>query len=370
MFKCLAGCIPPRAVEEADEFVSVKSREVDVIMDRKARKQIVHGGQPLMMIGKSWLCQKLNLVGMEVVGEGAFGQVYRAKDANDKEFAVKAQTAPSDAVDDLCKTYYAWCSEVSILQEVRGHPNFVQFEKVIYLKHCSVQQKVPSHMAIMMEYLPLSVGKIMELRPEVYEGEEQLRAFLIDMMEGLYFLHSKEIIHHDIKPWNCMAMVSFEPSALHTESLDTLKDQMKLAKYKIIDFGLAEKLSPSLNGSAGNQGGTRVYMPPERCKTPRICHNGYLSDGYSLGITAVELASPWSFDRFVMHGLDDMEGILRDAVTFLMLDHIKGTTLLEVILGLVKKDHTRRMSIVQALDLLRKSMEPASDAGSFDSYDI
>lgn len=350
MFKFLGCCTPSVAVEEADEFVSMRSNEVDITMGRWARKRIVNGGQPLQTIGESWLCQKLSVANLEKIGRGSFGVVYSATDANHKMFAVKTQMAPIDTVGDLLITYDEWRNEVSVLEEVRGHPNFVQIEKVIYLRHCAVVQKVPTHMAIMMEYLPMSVADILKVKPQVYEREEQLRAFLVDMMEGVSYLHSKQIIHHDIKPLNTMAMVSFELDDLCTTSLDILQDQMKSAKYKIIDFGLAEKLS---NGGANCRGGTPAYIAPEKNTQPHHDYNGYLADAYSVGISAVELASPWSFSRYRVLNKDVII-FLNNARSFGFLDHITGTPVLDVIFGLVKKDPKERMSIAQALDLLKK----------------
>lgn len=75
--------------------------------------------------------------------------------------------------------------------------------------------------------------------------EQHIQALLHDVAAGLAYLHSKDIIHQDIKPDNIL-----------------IDDN---GNYLITDFGISAKARNTLRKSVmSNAAGTMSYMPPER----------------------------------------------------------------------------------------------------------
>jgi serine/threonine protein kinase len=90
--------------------------------------------------------------------------------------------------------------------------------------------------------------------------EEILKKYLFQSLSGLEYLHSKGIIHRDIKPQNLF--------------LDDFKN------LKIGDFGIAKRIE-SAKGYAKSMCGTALYMAAELA-TGKYTN---LVDIYSLGVT-------------------------------------------------------------------------------------
>ena len=90
-------------------------------------------------------------------------------------------------------------------------------------------------------------------------------------MRGVHFIHSKGILHLDLKPFNIM--------------FANVQDDYNL---RIIDFGLAEQLEENSNHVVMSMCGTLEYMSPEvmDCK-----HASRASDMWGVGVIAYLLVS-------------------------------------------------------------------------------
>ncbi|MGB3512184.1 MAG: IMS domain-containing protein [Microcoleaceae cyanobacterium] len=110
-----------------------------------------------------------------------------------------------------------------------------------------------------------------KLQTEGLFNENSVRQILISLLPVLEYIHSKRIIHRDIKPGNIIWR--------ETDDLPVL-----------IDFGAVKELMGTVFNSQGNPArsiviGTPGFMPPEQAAG----HPVYASDLYSLGLTIIYL---------------------------------------------------------------------------------
>jgi len=181
-------------------------------------------------------------------GKGGFGRVYFAKNKKTgKQVAIKKLKA------DCFKIRRESAIEISFLTYL-SHQNIVSFENVY---------DVDGEIWIVMEYL--DGGTIHKALKQTHLSESQM-AFIADqMLLGLKYLHSNDIVHRDIKGDNVMMTVKGE--------------------IKIVDLGLCIDLTEYSPGSRG--AGTLSWMAPEVIRTSR---SGTPSDIWSFGMTLLEMA--------------------------------------------------------------------------------
>ena len=110
---------------------------------------------------------------------------------------------------------------------------------------------------------------------------QQIVSLLVEVCRALSYVHSRKLIHYDIKPNN--VLVSDE------------------GKVKVLDFGLAAVKSV---GPRGWRGGTPGYMAPELADSEALVD--HRSDLYSLGVMAYQL-----FCRQLPFRATSMSDILR-----------------------------------------------------------
>ncbi|CAI2374789.1 unnamed protein product [Moneuplotes crassus] len=100
---------------------------------------------------------------------------------------------------------------------------------------------------------------------EEYFSEKEIRAILVDTIEGLKYLHDIGVIHRDIKPHNLL--------------------MTKNDKIKICDFGVAHKLDNREDDTLTNTEGTYHFMPPECWNYDIKEFSGVKADIWALGVT-------------------------------------------------------------------------------------
>eukprot|EP00746_Dinoflagellata_sp_MGD_P126938 gnl/MRDRNA2_/MRDRNA2_61640_c0_seq1.p1 gnl/MRDRNA2_/MRDRNA2_61640_c0~~gnl/MRDRNA2_/MRDRNA2_61640_c0_seq1.p1 ORF type:complete len:514 (-),score=120.92 gnl/MRDRNA2_/MRDRNA2_61640_c0_seq1:241-1782(-) len=200
------------------------------------------------------------------LGEGSFAQVFLCKErgtSGNNNLAVKVLDVDGNATarKDARKEARLW-------QRIADGPNVVQLlsfsedRKFCYLVmekcHCTVLQAFLEHDD---------------------SGEEELAHCFQGMLEALQFIHSRGVVHRDVKPDNFLIQGNTGFS----------KDLV----VKLCDFGLAAALPPkksagkgfSLVKSAGltNVCGTAPYMAPEML-TPEKGGYGTAVDIWAMGV--------------------------------------------------------------------------------------
>ncbi|KAI8910040.1 kinase-like domain-containing protein [Powellomyces hirtus] len=187
----------------------------------------------------------------EKLGEGAFGSVYKAilKQTGFVLAVKQIATSKSGQREVIQK-------EIDLLRQC-SHRNVLQYYGCV---------PVGDAMWILTDYCGAgSVSDCMELTQATLT-EAQVAVVVGAALEGLAFLHSRSVVHRDLKSANILLTDAGE--------------------VRIADFGVSERLTVAV-GARRTVVGTPYWMAPEV-----ITGNSYgtEADIWSLGITAIEMA--------------------------------------------------------------------------------
>uniref|UniRef100_A0A3P9M9I3 non-specific serine/threonine protein kinase n=1 Tax=Oryzias latipes TaxID=8090 RepID=A0A3P9M9I3_ORYLA len=158
--------------------------------------------------------------------------------------------------------------EVNILKEIQ-HPNIITLQEVFENK---------AEVILILELV--AGGELFDFLAEKESlSEEEATQFLKQILDGVLYLHSKQIAHFDLKPENIMLL---NRSAPHP-------------RIKIIDFGLAHKID--FGNDFKNIFGTPEFVAPEVVNYEPL---GLEADMWSVGVITYILlsgASPFLGDN-------------------------------------------------------------------------
>jgi predicted Zn finger-like uncharacterized protein len=190
----------------------------------------------------------------EILGQGAFGRVYRAYDPQlDREVALKVPIfGPEDT-----KRVRRFLTEAKSAAKLR-HPNIVPVYE---------SGEADGQFFIAAQFVAgQTLAKRIEAGPvDFREAAEWIRA----LADALAYAHGEGIVHRDIKPENIMLDEKNQP--------------------QIMDFGLAKRTNDdSAMTVDGSILGTPAYMSPEQA-TGNQGQIGPHSDQYSLAVVMYEL---------------------------------------------------------------------------------
>ena len=152
-----------------------------------------------------------NFIVESLIGSGTFGQVYKVFDQNSsKHYAIKRTMKKG------CKV----SREFKVLQEVRDCDHCVHLIDIFYtLKQKDLIQN------LVFEYFPQSLGQLIRNNYKKRRFEySEIYCIMKQILMGLSYIHSKNIIHRDIKPDNILITEDFP------------------YHVKLCDFGSAKKV--------------------------------------------------------------------------------------------------------------------------------
>lgn len=150
-----------------------------------------------------------------------------------------------------------------------------EFEVATRLSHRNIIKILEFNTKADTPFLVLELFSDMNLKQALRRGPEMIAHLLdkalVQIVESLYYFHSKGYVHCDVKPDNLL--ISREP------------------EIKLIDFTIASKIRTGL-GKLFSMGskvqGTRSYMSPEQIRGQSLDPR---SDVYSLGCVFYELVT-------------------------------------------------------------------------------
>lgn len=196
---------------------------------------------------------KLRYELLEELGRGRFGVVYRARDIESQNVYAAKLIKCIKMVD---KTKVR--EEIAIMKSL-------QHAKLLHLYECFEGTR---ETVMIVEFI--SGGELFErvVADDFTLTEKDCVIFIRQICEGVQYMHNLRIVHLDLKPENIMCS---------TRSSHEIK---------IIDFGLAQRLSPDT--SVRVLLGTAEFVPPEIINYEPI---GLQSDMWSIGVICYVLLS-------------------------------------------------------------------------------
>ncbi|KAE9556223.1 hypothetical protein FO519_000562 [Halicephalobus sp. NKZ332] len=185
------------------------------------------------------------------IGVGASGTVYTARVLNGPDqgqiVAVKRMAFKSQPKKEMLLT------EIKVMQQYQ-HPNIVNYRESYLVEE--------DDLWVIMDYL--EGGNLTDVVVKTELDEGQIAAVLRECLKALSFLHSRSIIHRDIKSDNVLL------------GLD--------GAVKLTDFGFCAQIQPGCKRNT--MVGTPYWMCPEIVNKAR--YNNKV-DIWSLGIMALEM---------------------------------------------------------------------------------
>jgi len=206
---------------------------------------------------------------IKIIGQGGFGRTFLALDEfklSNPPCVIKQFLPQVQGTNTIKTSTDFFKAEAASLNELGKHPQIPE------LLTCLIQDE---KQYLVQEFID-GENLTTELHKNGKFNEKQIINLLIDILNILYFVHSKQIIHRDIKPGNIIR-----------RNVDK--------KLVLVDFGSARViLKNEIPPTKSTVIGTSEYMAPEQA----LGNVQYASDLYSLGMTCIHLLTKVSPSDF------------------------------------------------------------------------
>lgn len=183
------------------------------------------------------------------LGEGTFGEVHRAR---------SKKTGAIVALKKILMHHEKDGFPITALREIKllkllSHPNVLRLEEMAIEHHRRTGDKKKRAIIYMVTpYMDHDLAGLLE-NPNITFTEPQIKCYLLQLLEGLRYLHHNHILHRDMKAANLL---------INNEGI-----------LQIADFGLARHYDEPVPVAGGGGGEahrdytvlvvTRWYRPPE-----------------------------------------------------------------------------------------------------------
>ncbi|OJD14738.1 CMGC/CDK protein kinase [Emergomyces pasteurianus Ep9510] len=181
------------------------------------------------------------------LGEGTFGEVYKARSRKSNAVVALKKILMHNEKDGFPITALR---EIKLLKML-SHPNILRLQEMAVERPRGEGRKKPS-MYMVTPYMDHDLSGLLE-NPNVRFTEPQIKCYMLQLLEGLRYLHENKILHRDMKAANLL---------INNKGI-----------LQIADFGLARPYDepPPQAGKGGGEAVreyttlvvTRWYRPPE-----------------------------------------------------------------------------------------------------------
>lgn len=264
-----------------------------------------------------------------IIGAGGFGTIYKAYDNYlDKWIAIKLSKNTNDDY-----RYKQFKREYNVVQRLMAHKNIATYEN-----YFSVDFLNQTHECLIMHYY--SDGNLNDVVIRNRLSARNINDLLMQILEGLKYLHLNKILHLDIKPSNILIV-----------------KHNNVFVPKIADFGNSMHLEElGFNESKNLRGVSMAFSSPELKKSSSNCKAN--SDLWSFGILAF-----WMFTGSLPFDFKDRK--IKDffRINFKAIDHAQQIPEAYKILiksCLIENPNFRIFNVDACLDILR-SLDILSD---------
>lgn len=172
---------------------------------------------------------------LEQVGEGAYGEVYKAaRKVSGERVAIKKIRARDD---DGGKVPASVTREIALLRRL-SHANVIRLRDVV--------TDSGGDLCMVFEYLDHDLAELIEVAPTTaagYFSQAHVKCYMKQLLEGLAYLHRSGVIHRDLKSSNLL---------IGSDGV-----------LKIADLGAARECPESARAPMTNPVITLWYRPPE-----------------------------------------------------------------------------------------------------------
>ena len=194
---------------------------------------------------------------IKIIGDGTYGQVYEGinKETNKKVAIKKLKNKMSSWEDCILQ------NEVRFLRKL-NHENIVKLLEVI--------REQNSDVSYIFEYCDCNLFQFIEnhRKQKMFISEMKIRNIIYQIVCGVKYLHSCNIMHRDLKPENILMIINNN-------------------LIKIADFGTAKEIPEYKNNSLTDYVCTRWYRAPE-CTLKSTNYNEKI-DVWAIGCIMAEL---------------------------------------------------------------------------------
>ncbi len=137
---------------------------------------------------------------LEIIGEGTYGKVYKARDIKTNQLVALKSVKLENEKEGFPITAIR---EIKILRKLQ-HPNIINMVEVVTDKQNALDfRKDRGEFYLVFEYADHDLFGLLDSgRLEL--NNEQIASFMKQLMEGVFYCHSKNFLHRDIKCSNIL----------------------------------------------------------------------------------------------------------------------------------------------------------------------
>ncbi|EER27529.1 pitalre-like kinase, putative [Coccidioides posadasii C735 delta SOWgp] len=156
------------------------------------------------------------------LGEGTFGEVYKARSKHSGSIVALKKILLHNEKDGFPITALR---EIKLLK-VLSHTNIIRLEEMAVERSRGEGRKKPS-MYMVTPYMEHDLAGLLE-NPNVHLTEPQIKCYMLQLLEGLRYLHQNNILHRDMKDFGLARPYDGHPPAPGKGGGEAVRDYTSL----------------------------------------------------------------------------------------------------------------------------------------------